>query len=95
MPHYKVPNDNTPHWLDSAEFEFLLPIGSVQITDAEADEMRKPAPLTGNALILSQISAIEAKITMRRLREAAADTDNGWLAKVNADITALRAKLTK
>ena len=45
--HYKDLENNL-HFLDSAEFEHLLPVGSVQITDAEADSIRlsKVAPLT-------------------------------------------------
>jgi len=40
--HYKAP-DNSIHSLDSIEFEYLLPAGSVAITDAEAEALR-PAP---------------------------------------------------
>lgn len=36
--HYKAP-DNSVHSLDSAEYEHLLPSGSVQITDAEAAQI--------------------------------------------------------
>ena len=44
--HYKAP-DNSLHSLDSAEYEHLLPAGSVQITDAEAQALRpKPVELT-------------------------------------------------
>ena len=44
--HYKTP-DNSLHFLDSAEFEHLLPEGSVQITDEEAEALRpQPAELT-------------------------------------------------
>lgn len=50
-------------------------------------------PITGNALLLSQIATLEATITPRRQREAILGTDNGWLADVNAQIVALRAKL--
>jgi len=39
MSHYKDKN-NGLHWLDSTEFEHLLPIGSVKITDAEAESIR-------------------------------------------------------
>ena len=34
--HYKSP-DNSLHFLDDDSFAYLLPDGSVQITDAEAD----------------------------------------------------------
>jgi hypothetical protein len=44
--HYKSP-DNSVHFLDSADYEYLLPAGSVQITDEEAEALRpKPAELT-------------------------------------------------
>jgi len=36
--HYKAP-DNSLHVLDSADYEHLLPSGSVQITDAEAAQI--------------------------------------------------------
>jgi len=37
--HYKAPN-NSLHFLDSTEYEYLLPAGSVAITDAEAEALR-------------------------------------------------------
>jgi hypothetical protein len=44
--HYKSPN-NSLHFLDDDSFAHLLPAGSVQITDAEADTLRpKSAELT-------------------------------------------------
>jgi hypothetical protein len=44
--YYKAP-DNSLHFLDSAEYEYLLPAGSVAITDEEADALRpQPAELT-------------------------------------------------
>ena len=39
MPHYKAP-DNSLHFLDDDSFVHLLPAGSVQITDAEAEALR-------------------------------------------------------
>jgi hypothetical protein len=39
MPHYKDLN-NGLHFLDSADYEYLLPAGSVQITDEEAEALR-------------------------------------------------------
>jgi hypothetical protein len=41
--HYKAP-DNSLHFLDSADYEYLLPAGSVAITDTEAESLR-PQPL--------------------------------------------------
>ena len=43
--------------------------------------------------VLSQIAKLEATFTPRRQREAILGIDNGWLADVNAQIAALRAKL--
>jgi hypothetical protein len=37
--YYKSP-DNSVHFLDSADYEHLLPSGSVQITDEEAATIR-------------------------------------------------------
>jgi hypothetical protein len=45
--HYKAP-DNTVHFLDDASFAYLLPEGSVPITDEEAEALRPvppPAPI--------------------------------------------------
>lgn len=42
MPHYKAP-DNSLHFIDSA-FESMLPAGSVQITEAEAEALRPVVP---------------------------------------------------
>ncbi len=50
MPHYKDTNNNL-HFLDSAEFEYLLPADCVAITDEEAQaiqaeiEANQPAPI--------------------------------------------------
>jgi len=38
MPHYKAP-DNSLHFLDLSEHEYLLPASSVQITDDEANSI--------------------------------------------------------
>ena len=96
MPNYKDPQ-NKLHFLSEEDIanggESLLPPGCVQISDAEHAELSKPAPLTGNALYLSQIAELEGTVTQRRLREAALGTDNGWLADLDAQVTALRKKL--
>lgn len=43
MPHYKD-TDNKLHWLDDAHYEYLLPPGSVQVTDEEVDALRPQPP---------------------------------------------------
>jgi len=39
MPYYKDSN-NQVHWLDSNAYQHMLPLGSVQITEAEAATIR-------------------------------------------------------
>ena len=88
--YYKDPT-NKLHHLDDAAFEHLLPDGTVQITDAEAQEIiaaNTPAPM-----VKDQIAAIESTITQRRLREAALGIDGGWLAAKEAEIAALRSHM--
>ena len=41
--YYKAP-DNSLHFLESADYKHLLPSGSVQITEAEAEALRPVAP---------------------------------------------------
>lgn len=41
MPNYKDGN-NKVHFLDDAKFEYLLPVGSVPITDAEVAILQAP-----------------------------------------------------
>lgn len=56
--------------------------------------MIAPVAASGNDLINSQIQALEATQTKRRMREALAGTDGGWLANLETQISALRAQLT-
>jgi hypothetical protein len=44
MPNYKAP-DNSLHFLDDDSFAYLLPVGSVAITDEEAEALRPKPPL--------------------------------------------------
>ena len=39
MPYYKD-TQNKLHWIDSSEHESYLPVGSVQITNTEAESLR-------------------------------------------------------
>lgn len=45
MPHYKAPN-NSVHFLDDSAYAHLLPAGTVEITDAEAEALKPTADLT-------------------------------------------------
>lgn len=73
MSYYKAPNDPNPHFLDDDSFVHLLPAGSIQITDEEAEAMRpKPDPkLTRIAEIDSEILSLEAK-SHRAVRDSLA-----------------------
>lgn len=60
--YYKAP-DNSLHFVEP-EFEHLLPVGSVQITDAEAEALRpKPDPKDA---IRAQIKKLEQDQLMPR-----------------------------
>jgi hypothetical protein len=50
--------ENNLHFLDSTEFEHLLPVGCVQITDDEAESIRKVAEQAAqDALTYSELRA--------------------------------------
>ena len=52
--------ENNLHFLDSAEFEHLLPVGCVQITDDEAESIRAAvAQAAQDALTYSELRAAE------------------------------------
>jgi hypothetical protein len=86
---YKAP-DNSVHFLDSAEFESLLPVGSVQITDADAEALRpKPADLT-----YAQKRAAEYPSYTDYLDGVVKD-DQAQIAKYIADCQAVKAKYPK
>ena len=92
MPHYKSP-DNSVHFIDSIEHESILPAGSVKITDAEADELRKPPPPTKeqiNADTFARLALIDLK-SIRALREG----DATRLASLEVQAVAERGKLVK
>ena len=74
--NYKDPQNNL-HALDSAEFEHLLPTGSVQITDGEAAE------ITASKIIPP---------TYKELRAAAYPSPNDYLdSMVKGDDSQLQA----
>lgn len=61
MPHYKAP-DNSVHFIDSVVFEHILPVGSVQITDEEADALR-PAPEVVEPVAVDPVEKLRAFLT--------------------------------
>jgi hypothetical protein len=50
--------------------------------------------LSANEVIISQIAALEATVTPRRIREAVLGSDSGWLANINNQIAILRGNLS-
>jgi hypothetical protein len=78
--HYKTP-DNSLHFLDSAEYEHLLPAGSILITDAEAEAMRpKPSAPDYSAMRKDAFVAESDPIFFMSQRGEA--TQQEWLDKV-------------
>lgn len=68
--------------------------GTVEVGDTYSNGVfAKPAETSASQPVLSQILALEAQVTQRRIREAVLGTDNGWLAELDAQIAALRAQL--
>ena len=75
-----------------------------QTGEALFSEIATPTQLTAafsgytaavsKASIDQQITALEATMTPRRIREAANGTDNGWMKALDAQIAALRTQLT-
>jgi hypothetical protein len=87
--HYKAP-DNSVHYLDSTEFEYLLPTGSVKITEAEAEALRpKPAELT-----YAQKRAAEYPPYTEYL-DGVVKGDQAQIDKYIADCQAVKAKYPK
>jgi len=89
MTHYKAP-DNSVHFLDSYEHEYLLPAGSVQITDEEAEALRpKPPELT-----YAQKRAAEYP-SMTDYLDGVVKGDQAQIDKYIADCLAVKAKYPK
>ncbi len=94
MPHYNL--NNSIYWFDTAEEAATYQPTAILITDEEADDIRlsQIIPPTPNELILAQISALEATVTNRRIREAALTVEGkDWLASVDSQIAVLRGEL--
>jgi hypothetical protein len=89
MTHYKAP-DNSLHFLDSQEYEYLLPAGSVPITDEEAEALRpKPPELT-----YAQKRAAEYPPITDYL-DGVVKSDQVQIDKYIADCWAVKAKYPK
>jgi hypothetical protein len=88
MPHYKAP-DNSVHFLDSADYEYLLPAGSVQITDEEAETLRPKTEPT-----YAEKRAAEYP-SMTDYLDGVVKGDQAQIDKYIADCLAVKAKYPK
>ena len=86
--HYKAP-DNSVHFLDSADYEYLLPAGSVQITDEEAEALRPKTELT-----YAQRRAAEYP-DFKEYLDGVVKGDQSQIDKYIADCLAVKAKYPK
>ena len=89
MPHYRD-TQNKLHWLDSAEYESFLPVGSIEITDAEAEALR-PQPLE---LTYAEKRAAEYPPFADYL-DGVVKGDQAQIDKYTADCLAVKAKYPK
>ena len=88
MPHYKAP-DNSLHFLDSA-FKSMLPEGSVEITEAQAEALRPVTP----SLTYAQKRAAEYPPIADYL-DGIVKADQAQIAKYIADCQAVKTKYPK
>jgi hypothetical protein len=87
--HYKAP-DNSLHFLDDDSFVYMLPAGSVAISDAEAEALRpKPPELT-----YAQKRAAEYPPITDYL-DGIVKGDQAQIDKYIADCLAVKAKYPK
>jgi len=76
------------------EFDYAEGATQDQITAAQAVVSSfSLANWAINAPIYDQVDALEATMTMRRIREAITGKDNGWMANLETQIEGLRAQL--
>ena len=88
MPHYKD-TQNKLHWIDSSEHESYLPVGSIQITDAEAEALRPVYTPT-----YSQNRAAEYP-SMTDYLDGVVKGDQAQINKYIADCLAVKTKYPK
>jgi len=83
--------ENNLHFLDSTEFEHLLPVGCVQITDDEAEIIRlsKVVPLTYSELRAAKYPP------MTDYLDGVVKNDQAQIDKYIADCLAVKAKYSK
>ena len=86
--NYKAP-DNSIHFLDSADYEHLLPAGSVQITDEEAEALRPKTEPTYAEKRAAEYPPITDYL------DGVVKGDQAQIDKYIADCQAIKAKYPK
>ena len=81
--NYKDSTNNL-HFLDSTEFEHLLPVGCVQITDEEAETIRlsKVVPLTYSELRAAEYPSFADQADMQYWDKV--NGTNNWQTAIGA-----------
>ena len=92
--HYKSP-DNSLHSIDSAEYEHLLPTGSVQITDAEAATIRAATQAAAQAARTYSEKRASEYPSMADYLDGIAKGDQAQIDKYIADCLAVKTKYPK
>ena len=92
--HYKSP-DNSLHFIDSVEYEYMLPANSVQITDEDASTIRVAIQAAAKeALTYAEKRAAEYPPFTDYL-DGVAKADQAQISKYIADCQAIKAKYPK
>lgn len=74
MPNYRAP-DGGIHFLDSSDFEHLLPSGSIEISEEEASELRKPTEQELAESIRSERDALLGSSDWTMISDSPADQE--------------------
>jgi hypothetical protein len=91
---YYKDTQNELHWVDSEEYEYMLPNGSVRITDEDAEILRQSKTVVDpNEQTKLQIAVLESSLTPRRIRESLLSGDQSFIKSVDDQIAVLRAQL--
>lgn len=92
--HYKAP-DNSIHYLDDDSFVHLLPAGSVQITDEEADTIRAAIQAAAQAARTYAEKRAAEYPPMTDYLDGVVKGDQTQIDKYIADCLAVKAKYPK
>ena len=92
--HYKSP-DNSIHFLDDDSFVHLLPAGSIQITDEEANTIRIAKQATAQTARTYAEKRVAEYPPMTDYLDGIAKGDQAQINKYIADCQAVKAKYPK